>query len=41
MTTAEQLKHPERIAGYTYGTAEAARSPLTMQDLERLEATVG
>jgi hypothetical protein len=30
----------ERISGYTYGTAESARSPLTAEDLERLKATV-
>ena len=30
----------EGIAGYAYGTAEAARSPLSMQDLEHLEQTV-
>lgn len=31
----------ERIPGYTYGTTEAATSPLTMEDLERLRAVVG
>ncbi|WP_285779170.1 protoglobin domain-containing protein [Microtetraspora sp. NBRC 13810] len=31
----------ESIPGYTYGTAEAATSPLTMEDLERLKAVVG
>lgn len=34
-------EHPEQIAGYTYGTAEATASPLTMEDLERLKAVVG
>jgi hypothetical protein len=29
------------IPGYTYGTAEAATSPLTLEDLERLKAVVG
>lgn len=24
------IEHPERIPGYTYGTAEAATSPLTL-----------
>ena len=28
------------IAGYTYGTAEAARSPLGLDELERLKASV-
>lgn len=35
------LKHPEQIHGYTYGTDEAARSPLTLEDLMRLKAAVG
>src|ERR1700754_3231440 len=35
------VRHPERIAGYTYGTAEAATSPLTLDDLEHLKATAG
>ena len=30
----------ERIPGYTYGSDEAATSPLTMEDLERLKAVV-
>jgi hypothetical protein len=30
-----------QIPGYTYGTAEAATSPLTLQDLEHLKAVVG
>jgi Protoglobin len=33
-------EQPERIAGYTYGSDEAATSPLTMEDLERLKAVV-
>jgi Protoglobin len=35
------LEHPEEIPGYTYGTAEAARSPLTLEDLDHLKAAVG
>ncbi|MDN3355826.1 protoglobin domain-containing protein [Actinomadura sp. DC4] len=35
------IEHAEAIPGYTYGTAEAAASPLTMEDLERLKAVVG
>jgi hypothetical protein len=34
------LRHPEQIRGYTYGTGLAARSPLTLEDLERLKAVV-
>ncbi|MEV6863400.1 protoglobin domain-containing protein [Streptosporangium subroseum] len=34
-------EHPEEIPGYTYGTDEAAASPLTLEDLERLKAVVG
>lgn len=34
------IEHPERIPGYTYGTGEAATSPLTLQDLERLKEAV-
>ena len=30
----------EGIAGYAYGTAEAARSPVSAEDLERLEQSV-
>jgi hypothetical protein len=30
----------ERIEGYTFGTEEAARSPLSLADLDRLKATV-
>ena len=33
--------HPERIPGYDFGTERAARSPLTMEDLDRLRETVG
>ena len=40
MSTTEQLRHPERISGYTYGAGEAARSPLTLADLDRLKAAV-
>jgi hypothetical protein len=31
----------EPIHGYTYGTPEAAASPLTLEDLEKLKAAVG
>ncbi|MDP9843546.1 protoglobin domain-containing protein [Streptosporangium lutulentum] len=34
-------EHSEEIPGYTYGTGEAAVSPLTLEDLERLKAVVG
>jgi hypothetical protein len=34
-------EHSEGIPGYTYGTDEAASSPLTLEDLERLKAVVG
>ncbi|WP_436756664.1 hypothetical protein [Streptosporangium sp. V21-05] len=34
-------EHSERIPGYTYGTGEAAVSPLALEDLERLKAVVG
>lgn len=39
--TSEQLAHPERIPGYTYGTPHAARSPLTLDDLDNLKTAVG
>ena len=29
------------IPGYTYGSPDAARSPLTLDDLDRLKAAVG
>jgi hypothetical protein len=35
------LEHPEEIPGYTYGTAEAATSPLRLEDLDHLKAVVG
>jgi hypothetical protein len=35
------VDHPEQIPGYTYGTTEAATSPLTLEDLDRLKAAVG
>ncbi|MYS24036.1 Protoglobin [Streptomyces sp. DvalAA-14] len=35
------VEHPEQIPGYTYGGPEAARSPLTLEDLSRLKAAVG
>ena len=31
----------ENIAGYGYGSAEVAASPVSLQDLELLEITVG
>jgi hypothetical protein len=31
----------ENIHGYTYGTAEAAKSPVSLQELEALKASVG
>lgn len=34
------LRHPEQIHGYTYGTRRAAESPLTLEDLGRLEEAV-
>ena len=34
------IDHPDRIHGYTYGTGEAATSPLTMEDLNRLRDVV-
>lgn len=32
---------PEQIPGYTYGTDQAATSPLTLEDLRRLRAAAG
>lgn len=34
-------ERPENIPGYTYGTDEAAETPLNMLDLQRLKAVVG
>jgi hypothetical protein len=34
------LSHPEQIHGYTYGTGQAARSPLSLDDLARLKEAV-
>jgi Protoglobin len=34
-------QHPEQIPGYDYGTDRAARSPLTLEDLERVKAVAG
>jgi hypothetical protein len=31
----------EQIPGYTYGTSEVARSPLSLQDLEALKTSAG
>jgi hypothetical protein len=33
-------EQPERIPGYTYGSDQAAASPLNLEDLERLKAVV-
>jgi hypothetical protein len=33
-------QHAAQIPGYTYGTAAVARSPLTLEDLQRLKETV-
>ncbi|MGH3783633.1 MAG: hypothetical protein ACRDRO_24175 [Pseudonocardiaceae bacterium] len=33
-------QHPEQIPGYDYGSDRAARSPLTLEDLERLKEAV-
>jgi hypothetical protein len=34
------IDDPKQIAGYAYGTAEAAGSPLSLEDLERLKEAV-
>jgi Protoglobin len=39
-TSEAVIEHPEHIPGYTYGTDEAATSPLSLQDLERLKEAV-
>jgi hypothetical protein len=39
-TSEAVIEHPEPIPGYTYGTDEAATSPLSLQDLERLKEAV-
>jgi hypothetical protein len=39
-TSEAVIKHPEHIPGYTCGTDEAATSPLSLQDLERLKEAV-
>jgi hypothetical protein len=31
----------DQIPGYSYGSVEVARSPVSMEDLERLKVTVG
>jgi hypothetical protein len=36
-TSGAVIEHPQHIPGYTYGTDEAATSPLSLQDLERLK----
>jgi len=37
----ELVQHPGQIPGYTYGTDQAARSPLTRADLDQLKQAVG
>ena len=39
-TSEAVIEHPEHIPGYTYGTDEAATSPLSLLDLERLKEAV-
>jgi hypothetical protein len=39
-TPAVVIERPEDIPGYTYGTADAAASPLTLEDLRRLKEAV-
>jgi hypothetical protein len=39
-TSEAVIEHPEHIPGYTYGTPEAATSPLSLQDLQRLKEAV-
>src|ERR1700743_5646 len=39
-TPAAVIERPEQIHGYDYGTDRAARSPLSLEDLERLKAVV-
>lgn len=34
------IEHPDRIPGYSYGTGQAATSPLTLEDLDRLKEAV-
>jgi hypothetical protein len=42
MNDYEQLiRHPEEIVGYTYGSTLAARSPLTLQELDELKQAAG
>jgi hypothetical protein len=33
--------NPNQIPGYDYGSADVARSPLSMEELRELEQTVG
>lgn len=37
----ELIRHPDQIPGYTYGTEQAAGSPLTLADLDKLKQAVG
>ncbi|MBV9819872.1 MAG: hypothetical protein JOZ07_16190 [Solirubrobacterales bacterium] len=41
MTSPEQLAHPEQIPGYDLGRDRSARSPLTLDELAKLEAAAG
>ena len=40
-TVAEPKMVAEEIPSYTYGTAEAAQSPISVKELEQLKQTVG
>jgi hypothetical protein len=35
------IRHPEEIPGYTYGSELAARSPLTLEELDELKQAAG
>lgn len=35
------IENPDQIPGYTYGTDQAAHSPLTLEDLQHLKQAVG
>lgn len=41
MSTPEQLSNPEQIPGYSYGTSDAARSPITLDELTKLKQAAG
>jgi hypothetical protein len=40
-TTIDPARVAEEIPGYTFGTADAAKSPMTIADLERLKRSAG